>query len=200
MARKKAKPAVSPGSGTAKPAPEPNAVSETSKPDLEPSIAAPKPEAKKSNLPKIWAVVILAVLVLAMAWHFVTSAATTFNPGAAVDAETFKDIFNQADKVYIIMDVRGVRDANASRNILQCGVDFAGSSGMGGKNVSYLSLGDDGCVAGDGAHTAEYCISLLKNGIVIYVKEGTSSSYYSNALVVGVGPQYPASSCAIRKV
>lgn len=146
------------------------------------------------------------MLVLAMAWHFVTSAAATFVPGAAVDAETFKGIFNKADTVYIVMDVRGVTDANTRTNILQCGVDFAGSSGMGGKNVSYMSLGDDGCVADDGmrpsggTHTAEYCISLLKNGTVIYVKEGTSSSYYSNALVVGVGQQYPAGSCAIRKV
>ncbi len=183
MARKKAKPAL--------------VMPETSKPEPEPLIAAPKPAA--NDLPKIAAVVLLAVFVLFLGWYFLSRAAP-FVPGAAVDAETFKDIFSKADKVYIVMDVRGVADANASRNILQCGVDFAGSSGMGGKSVSYISLGGEGCVAEDGKHPEEYCFSQLKNGIVIYVKEGTSSSYYSNALVVGVGPQYALGNCAIKSV
>jgi hypothetical protein len=165
-----------------------------------PAIEASKPEAKKSDLPKIAAVALLAVLVLALAWYFVTSAATTFNPGAGVDADTFKDIFSKADRIFIVMDVRGVTDSNTSTNILQCGVDFAGSSGMGGKNVSYLSLGNDGCVAEDGKHTAEDCFSMLKSGIVIYVKEGSSSSYHSDSMIVGVGPQYSAGSCSIKKV
>lgn len=185
MARKKIKPAQAP-----------RTVLETVKPDPEPPIVAPK-EAR-NDIPKIAAVVLLAVLVLFMAWHFLNGAATTFVPGSGVDAATFKDIFSNASRVYIVMDVRSVTDANTSRNILQCGVDFAGSSGMGGKNVSYISVGDDGCVADDGKHTTEYCVSELKNGIVIYVKEGTSSSYYSNALVVGVGPRYTVGSCAIR--
>jgi hypothetical protein len=182
-----------------KPAPEPRTVLETSKPEPEPPIAAPKP-GTANDLPKIAAVILLALLVLVMAWYLFHSQATTFVPGSGVDAQTFKDIFANASRVYIVMDVRGVTDANISRNILQCGVDFAGSSGMGGKNVSYISLGDSGCVEDDGSHAADYCISQLKDGITIYVKEGASSSYYSNALVVGVGPQYAVGSCAIKSV
>ncbi len=182
-----------------KPAPEPKTVLETSKPDPEPPIAAPKP-GMSNDLLKIAAVVLLALFVLVIAWYFLRSSATTFVPGSGVDAGTFKDIFSSASRVYIVMDVRGVTDANTSRNILQCGVDFAGSSGMGGKNVSYISMSNSGCVQDYGSYTLDYCISQLKNGIVIYVKEGTSSSYYSNALVVGVGPQYAVGSCAIKSV
>jgi hypothetical protein len=193
MARKKTKP-VEP------PAPKAEPISK-----LVPDAAGPGQKQEQpspfasADLPKTAAVALLAVLVLAMAYYFITSAATTFVPGPGVDPETFKDIFNQAGKVYIFMDVRGVSNAPTSRNILQCGVDFAGSSGMGGKDVSYFSVGNDGCVAEDGPHPPEYCFKQVKDGVVIYVKEGASSSYHSNAIVVGVGPEYPAGSCSIRR-
>jgi hypothetical protein len=145
------------------------------------------------------AVALLAVFVIILAWHFLGASATTFVPGPGVDANTFKDTFTTASRVLIVMDVRGAANDSVSHNVLQCGVDFSGSSGMGGKNVTHMSLSKDGCVADDGDHTVEYCISQLKDGVVIYVQPGASSSYYSDALVVGVGAQYAVGSCAIKR-
>jgi hypothetical protein len=184
----------------AKSTPESKSVLETSKPDPEPPIVAPKPEVR-ADLPKIAAVILLAVFVLAMAWYFFNSSAITFVPGPGVDAATFKDIFSNASRVHIVMDTRGVNDVNTSTNILQCGVDFAGSSGMGGKNVTHMALSNDSCVADDGDHTAEYCISELKNGVVINVKVGPGvADYYTNGMVVTVGSNYTVGTCGIRKV
>jgi hypothetical protein len=197
----------------AKKKPEPTAVYQAAKPDPEPPIAQPGPQACKPDMNqslKIAAVAILAVLVLALVWHFISMPpAGTFVPGPGVDAAAFQSAFINASRVYVVMDVRGVNGTVTSTNILQCGVDFSGSSGMGGKKVTYLSLSDSGCMeaalGGNGSveenanQTVDSCISQLDNGMVIYVEPGTSSYYYSNALVVGIGSNYTAGTCGIRR-
>lgn len=143
----------------------------------------------------------LVALVLVLVYYFFVVPQTMFVPGSQLDAEQFKDIFASAGNVYILMDVRGVRDNATSNNILQCGVDFASSSGMGGKTVTPLSAGDvEGCIGPDGAHPMSYCFSQLRNGIAIYVHAGSGASYYTNGMTVGVGQNYTTGTCGIRRV
>ncbi|MCI0503457.1 hypothetical protein L0Y65_01975 [Candidatus Micrarchaeota archaeon] len=149
---------------------------------------------------KAFAVVALLCAAVFLAYYFITLPENSFVPGAKVDAETFKGIFLDAANVYIVMDVRGAGSAPVSTNILQCGVDFAASSGMGGKSVTYLSFGSEGCVAPDGAHPPKECFAMLKNGITIYVKEAPGEvSYYSNGMVVPVGADYVQGTCGIKR-
>jgi hypothetical protein len=186
--------------------PEPEAVSEVIKPGPEPS----KPPAS-SDFIKLGAVVILAVIVVAMAWYFISlPPANTFVPGPGVNATAFQSAFLKAGHVYVVMDTRGLNGTATASNILQCGVDFSGSSGMGGKTVTYVSLSDSGCMeatlgsngSAEGSTTNQTvgsCISQLKNGIVVYVENGANSYYYSNALMVGIGSNYTIGTCGIRR-
>jgi len=149
---------------------------------------------------KIVVVILLAICALALAYYFLGPKSARFDTGSEVDQGTFSDLFQGAKTVYILMDVRGVRNSTTSRNILQCGVDFAGSSGMGGKQATYRSIGDDGCVDSDGKHPDEYCFSSLSNGMTIYVHEGETTSFHTNGMVVGVGSNYSLGNCGIKRI
>jgi hypothetical protein len=141
----------------------------------------------------------LLAAVLFLAYYFITLSANSFVPGTDVDAETFKGIFTHSENVFIVMDVRGASNAAVANNVLQCGVDFAASSGMGGKTVTPMSFGNDGCVVPDGYHKPGECFAMLKNGVTIYIKEGPGGAkYYSNGMVVLVGPEYALGTCGIK--
>ncbi|MDD5172282.1 MAG: hypothetical protein PHF60_04575 [Candidatus ainarchaeum sp.] len=158
-----------------------------------------EPKKGKGSGFKIFVVLLLFAVAVVLAYYFITASA--FDTGPGVDAETFKNNFAAAETVYIVMDVRGVKDPTVSNNVLQCGVDFAASSGMGGKDAVYFSFGDDGCTAPDGPHPLQDCVSQLKNGLTIYVKEGPGgASYYSKAMVVTVGKTYTFGTCGIKWV
>ncbi|MEW6036237.1 MAG: hypothetical protein AB1529_06500 [Candidatus Micrarchaeota archaeon] len=191
------------------PAPQPAEKKEAS-PKAAPSARAAHHAEKKESpakpvssrgdsLPKTLAIAVLLVVAIAMALYFFVFAGSKFATGQEVDAETFKGIFLDAEKVYIVMDVRSAPDG-VSNNVLQCGVDFAASSGMGGKTVTPLSMGREGCVAPDGVHTYDECFAMLKDGITIYVKDGPGGArYYSNGMVVTVGPEYKLGACGIAR-
>lgn len=167
-------------------------------PSTEPAQKAGGPR-EQGGLIKGLMVVGLLAAVLFMAYYFLTLSENSFVPGSVVDAETFKGIFSHAQNVFIVMDVRGVSDTAVSNNVLQCGVDFAASSGMGGKTVTPISLGNEGCVAPDGVRKPKECFTMLQDGVTIYVKEGPGgANYYSNGMVVFVGNQYALGTCGIK--
>lgn len=158
--------------------------------------APAEPVEGKGASMKTLAVALLFVLVLALAYSILSQPG--FVPGTEVDQETFKDIFIGSEKVFIVMDVRGARDSTTSNNVLQCGVDFAASSGMGGKDVMPFSFGMDGCVAADGPHTVKECFDMMQGGVTIYVRDGPGGAkYYTNGMVVSVGSDYSVGTCGI---
>lgn len=159
--------------------------------------AEPKPE-KKGSMLKTAAIVVVAFTILAVAYVVFLMPRAQFVPGTPVDSETFLNNFQDEERVFIVMDVRGVQDQAISQNIYQCGVDFAGSVVMGSKNVSYISLGNEGCVTEKGAATYDECFSQLPQGITFYIKEGSTTSFYSNGVVVGVDQDYVMGQCGIK--
>ncbi len=162
----------------------------------------PGPSEKGGGALKAFAIVALLAVAAFLAYYFmVIVPENSFMPGAKVDAETFKNLFLDATKVYIVMDIRGAQDYAVSNNILQCGVDFAASSGMGGKYVTPLSISRDGCVTPDGVHQPKECFAMMKDGMAVYVREGSGSvDYYSNGMVVYVGRDYALGSCSIKRL
>ena len=147
---------------------------------------------------KMAAIAFLLIAALVLAYYFL-SQSLSFASGPQVSAESFKDLFRNATNVYIVMDVRGAPDDAVQKNILQCGVDFAASNGMGGKTVTPLSFDKGGCVAPDGMHEIKDCFAMLKGGLTVYVKEGNGgATYYSNGMIVGVGPVYTLGTCSIK--
>ena len=159
------------------------------------------PNPQNNDKMKIALVAVLFLALCALAYYFIFFPnPNSFTPGSPVSVSGFKDVFLSANNVSILMDVRGLKKENTSQHILQCGVDFAGSNGMAGKNVSYFSAADDGCTSIDGRHPIEYCFSSIKNGLTIYIHEGNSTTYYSNGMSVGVGPVYKQGTCGIHRV
>lgn len=184
-----------------------------------------QPKENKGGTLKTLAVIALLAIVLFLAYYFLSLPSNAFVPGSEVDVQSFSQIFLAASKVYIVMDTRGLTNntmggslicmnstscvnSTASTNIIQCAVDFAGSNGMGGKDVSYISLSDGGCVASDNQgdkfnYTMSDCFTNLKNGITIYVRQavgGDTAKYYSNGMVVPVGTKYTVGECSISRI
>ena len=154
----------------------------------------------QKDMLKNLAVVFLAVLVLLLFYHFYGQGQQIqFVPAKTISATNFTGVFNSASNIFILMDVRGISNSTVKTNVLQCGVDFAASNAMGGKNVTYLSISEDGCTSIEGKKPADYCFSNLDKGITIYVKEGNSTSFYSNGIIVGINSTYSIGSCGIRR-
>ena len=164
-------------------------------PKAEPSI---KPSPKPKFQLKLLAVGILLILAIYLAFYFMTP---HFISGAEITQDEFKTVFASTNDVYIVMDVRNAVNSTDRSSILQCGVDFAASNGMGGKNVTPLSFASDGCVTPNGYDTVENCLSMLNDGVTIYVASGTNPpKYYTNGMVVNVGTNYTQGVCGINKV
>ena len=160
---------------------------------------------KLSDNVKTAIVAIIVVAVIAVAYiTFPSSTEAAFDKGNKINSETFVEILSENENVYIVMDLRGVSDVPTRTGILQCGVDFAGSIGLVDKDVSYISLDDeDGCIYANGAEGKTYkygipeCISMLENGISLYIIPGNETEYYTKAAVIGVGSDYQTGTCGI---
>jgi len=147
-------------------------------------------------------VVLLVLIVMAYFALFHAKPAEPFDKGAEVNAETFLHLLNDADTIYIVMDIRNVSNGDTKKNILQCGVDFASSVGLVDRNVKYMALDpEDGCILGDFNDTSiggiDSCLSMLNNGVSLYVSEGSSTKYYTKAAMVGIGEHYEVGTCDI---
>ncbi len=149
---------------------------------------------------KLIAVFILMAVALVFVLFFMNPVEqTVFQVGNPVNYATFKQLLIDADKVYIVMDVRGVNDSIVRQNILQCGVDFAGTVGLSDlKNTSFMSLDEvQGCYLMDKSYPIPYCLNQMKDGITLYVHEGNGPEYFTNAMMVGIGRNYTADGCKI---
>ena len=150
-------------------------------------------------------ILVLAFLVLAAAYlaysYLGTTDETSLKLGAEVNAGTFSAILANASSVFIVMDVRNVSDPVVRKNIMQCGVDFAGSSGLALKNQTFYSFdSDQGCYTIEGFYPVEYCLRQMESdgGIALYVRQGNSSRFYTNAVMVGMGTNYTSNGCSIK--
>ena len=126
-----------------------------------------------------------------------------FNKGAKINQETFLSLLSEAKKIYVVMDIRNVSSNLTSRNILECGVDFAGSGGLANRNVIYVSMENERCVAAsltgfNKTTTDADCMKMINgDGMSLYVQQGNETAYYNRAAVVGVGEGYVLGTCSI---
>jgi hypothetical protein len=147
---------------------------------------------------------ILAFLILGavwMAYYYITlPQKTELVLGNEVNLETFNSILGDAESVHIVMDVRDVEDQQIKTNILQCGVDFAGSFGLVGKNLSIYSFDNEqGCIGMGENYPLSYCIQKMEEqGVVLLIEGGNSTTFYSNAMKVGVGNNYTVGTCSVK--
>jgi hypothetical protein len=148
---------------------------------------------------KILVTLILLVAAASLAYMYLFPPSPEFVPGSEVNYQTFTHILGETDSVNIMMDIREVENPDVRWAILQCGVDFAGSPGLIDKNVNVLSLDEDGCVAEDGRHERDYCFERMRKDLTLYIQPGNTTSFHSNAMVVGVKHDYLVGLCSINR-
>lgn len=180
------------------------------KPGPETQTAQPRPD--HGGPGKLAVTVALAFIVLYLAYSFFLAPPASL--GIVVDADTFKGTLASSDRVFIVMDVRGVTDPATRDNVIQCGVDFAASSAIGGKNRTIFSFsnGDEAsplpflsglsqtCISTEGERPIQGCLDELGNGVTILVTGGQEGAeYYSHGMVVRVGRNYTVGTCGIHR-
>ena len=145
---------------------------------------------------------VIALIALAgiyLGYQYFSIEDTKVGFGTEVNLATFNSILTNASDVYIVMDLRNVTDQEVRRNVMQCGVDLAGSMGLASKNKTFYSFDSDlGCIGVGQTYSVGYCISEMKNGIMLYIIEGNESQFYTDGMKVGIGKNYTSGSCSVR--
>jgi len=136
-------------------------------------------------------VVLLVVAAVALGYFFLYGE-------QPVEQEVFVESLENSDTVYVVMDIRNVQDEEVQRNILQCGTDFAGSSGFIGKKLVIFALNDNECATESGLKSASECENEFKNGVSFHILKGDGTVYYRNRAEVGVNETYVTGLCGVH--
>ncbi|MFP3949812.1 MAG: hypothetical protein ACLFUZ_01830 [Candidatus Micrarchaeia archaeon] len=125
--------------------------------------------------------------------------------GENVTLEEFAANLLASDKVYIVEDLRGLDAYPLSKNnIMQCGVDFAGSEGVVGKEMKVYVLEDNSCSHTSGNATLESCYAEIlstsndASAAIIWIEKGNAPEFYERGLLVRVNETYLQGACSIR--
>lgn len=118
---------------------------------------------------------------------------------ASSNKSTFNTYLSSSKYVYLIMDGDGA-SSPVFRNIMQCGVDFAGSLGAT-KILNVYAISKDGTCYYSIYNTTKYiCLNDIGNvesDPIIYVKYGHNSTYQGNIAYVGVDETFVDGDCSI---
>ncbi|MDO8553408.1 MAG: hypothetical protein Q7S22_01260 [Candidatus Micrarchaeota archaeon] len=138
-------------------------------------------------------VVIILFLVAVAFTYFIF-----LNQEKTVDPQQFLLSIQNTSKFYVIQDLRGSDDIYR-RNIMQCGIDIAGSQGLAvlNKSIIIYALEDSKCTSFEGEKTLSEC-SNTADGIVFYISKGDKTLFYAKKMNIGVGANYTLKSCDIK--
>ncbi|HLC68725.1 MAG TPA: hypothetical protein VJH24_02700 [Candidatus Bilamarchaeaceae archaeon] len=142
---------------------------------------------------------VIAALVLAYVVIF-TPFAPRYSPeGFPVDGGVFLESLRDVSSVYIVMDIRHAAP-EVRQNILQCGVDFAGSPGLANKEITTMALEENSCVGLEGSESVADCLNGLQGQTVLYIQQGDQTAFYPHAVIVGMGEEYALEDCHVNIV
>ena len=147
---------------------------------------------------KILISLLLVLVAIYFAYPYLTSVSSELVVGNEIDSATFNALLTDSENVFIVMDIQGINDSKIRQNILQCGVDFAGSFGLVGKNLTLYSFDtNQGCVNIERNYPISYCLKQMEMGITLYIEDSNETKFYTNAMRVGIGNNYTAGSCSV---
>jgi len=122
-----------------------------------------------------------------------------------VNQSTFLNKLANAKHVYIIMDLRNVSDDGVKRNIMQCGVDLAGSRGLVSKNITIASLTEQACYFSSSLNSPQkkpisFCLHFRANSqtITFYITNLNKTYFFNNEMKIGVGKAYKIGDCHVE--
>ena len=131
-----------------------------------------------------------------------------FEKGKNTTLEEFASNLLLAQKVYIVEDIRGLGEKYpiSRNNIMQCGVDYAGSPGIVGKELQVYIFEGDICTNYEGESPINDCYAEVLEAAgstdtaVIWIEKGESAEFYSRGLIVRVNEDYVRGTCSINVV
>ncbi len=161
------------------------------------------------------AAVLLAVALLGAIYIFLNPApdlppendgySAPFLLGPNSSIELFAQNLLYAEKVCIVEDLRGLEAYPLSRNnVMQCAIDFSGSSGLAGKELEVYALGGEACTTRAGVRPIEDCYAEItsfsedSSASVIWIEKGNESVAYTKDILVQVNEQYLQGTCSAR--
>ncbi|MBS3067730.1 hypothetical protein J4450_03440 [Candidatus Micrarchaeota archaeon] len=124
----------------------------------------------------------------------------TDNSDGSVEPDVFAEGLLASSDVFIIQDLRDVNSDVIRKNIQQCGIDFAGSTGLVGKNITIFALEGSECTTLDGVVDLNSCLNKINAATnpIINIKQGNQSKFYKTKLEVGISEGYAPNSCNIN--
>lgn len=111
--------------------------------------------------------------------------------------EAFEAYLASSNEMFIVMDLRGTDNSTIRNNIMQCGVDVAGSVALGGKNKTIIAIEEDSCFVYNGTKTVEYCLSLITDTPTFYIATNKETEYSEKMVTVDIGATYNLYDCHI---
>ena len=123
-----------------------------------------------------------------------------FTQEKLVDPKVFMSKLQLSRTIYLISDIRQTDDPYR-HNVQQCMVDFAGSSGLAGKDINIFSYDGDKCFSSSGTRDISACEGEARNGPTIYLVKGNGSTqFYQTRMVVSIGQEYVPYTCKVNSV
>ena len=143
-----------------------------------------------------WAVVIVIVVAgIAIGGYY-------YYLSLPISADEYFVRLQDASTLSIVMDLRGAPDNQTRVKIMQCGVDFASSVPLGGKNITIYSMDDTTCIVSypnesmqqyDTKGKDNYCLKeMYTTDMTIFIHVGSKSetNYFRDKLLISMAPDY----------
>ncbi len=113
----------------------------------------------------------------------------------------FNKYLSNSKYVYIVMDLEDAVNNKSSDNIMQCGVDFAGS--LGGMKIVYVyAISKNNTCYYNTYITDKYScfkqLGTIKSEPIIYIRQGDNTTYVDNIAYVGVNDEYKRGTCSVK--
>ncbi|MFA5411755.1 MAG: hypothetical protein WC350_00175 [Candidatus Micrarchaeia archaeon] len=154
-------------------------------------------------------VIIIAAFAIA-AYIFFMQPGQPPDPWAGRDEvylSEFSETLASSSELYLVMDLRGAREDAVRSNIMQCAVDIAYSTAIGGINKSFYSL-DSECIRtydNGTTYTAPVAGCLdeinaardVQGKSIIYIRKYNETKVFWNELVVGMDADYTENGCTV---
>ena len=156
------------------------------------------------NVLTIVLVMVAAILAYNILFNQGSTQDLNFLKNQKADTAAFLKNLEDAEKIYIVQDLRGANES-VRKNIQQCGVDFAGSTGLVGKKMVTFAFEGNECISFDSKMTVDACIKEITTSTastLFYIRKGmnstTSSTAYPSVLLIDMGNEYQLRSCNVN--
>ncbi len=169
---------------------------------------AVSPAPAKWGALKMFAVLLLVALAAVSFYYFVYvypnssngqngGGAPDYAKGILADKSVFLSKLQSSGQVYLVMDLRNASELQRGY-IMQCGTDFAGSTGLVGKDIVSYALEDASCTSIDGQMKLNDCINKAMGGVGIYIRSSGATAFFSDKFIIGIGGNYTAGTCRVN--